>query len=316
MNDGIVDGIMQNVLLLKVLGGALPETRQAIARHDEAMRESLARVEAELDAERSRSDALVKLHNNGTWEAAQAQLAEAVALLQGFAIHTFPSRELIDKRDTFLARHAQGAQSVDAQKEISELIGFEFKPDELQTVNGDELLRVFWRGAALATQPAAGEPVAWMTRPRKGSYEGREFLCQPDDSLNLDQWEKPFPVFTALPAAGEPVGKVVSFGPKLHEVAWHKGKLPPLGTELYAAPPASAHGDEAVRKDATEAVMQRACAELPEDWYIEIHLENGSGYATLFNDGIVVDFGQDFESMGAQVEAALDAAMRAQGDGE
>ena len=71
-------------------------------------------------------------------------------------------------------------------------------------------VRILWTAPPAVTQPATGEPVAWMTRPRKGSYEGREFLCQPDDSLNLDQWEKPFP--------------------------------------LYAAPPAAAHGDEAVRK--------------------------------------------------------------------
>lgn len=56
------------------------------------------------------------------------------------------------------------------------------------------------------------------------------------------------------PAAGEPVGKIVAFGESLHEVSWHKGKLPALGTELFAnAPPAAAHGDEATRVKLCEA---------------------------------------------------------------
>ena len=72
--------------------------------------------------------------------------------------------------------------------------------------------RIEMLAASNVAQPAGGEPVAWMTRPLRGSHKGRDFICEPDASLNLDQREKPFPV--------------------------------------YAAPPAAAHGDEAVRKDA------------------------------------------------------------------
>lgn len=91
----------------------------------------------------------------------KAQLAEAVGLL--LTVHAGNVLRIEDdvRINDFLARHAQAeqqdaqaAQAVDAQKEISNLIGFEFKPDELQTVTAEELLRVFWRGAALATQPA------------------------------------------------------------------------------------------------------------------------------------------------------------------
>lgn len=85
---------------------------------------------------------------------------------------------------------------------------------------------------------------------------------------------------------------------------------------LWTAPPASAHGDEAVRKDATESAIQRACGVLPEGWSMQIDLERDAGWVTLFNPwGRAVDFGQDFGSIGAHVEAAIDAAMRAQGDG-
>lgn len=138
--------------------------------------------------------------------------------------------------------------------------------------------------------------------------------------------KKPVPLYAAPPADAEPVAWIYEkyIGPSLTgehpDGLWSPTRLTderPHSTDRNVVPLyAAAHGDEAVRKDATEAVMQRACAELPEDWYIEIHLENGSGYATLFNDGIVVDFGQDFESFGAQVEAAIDAAMRAHSDRE
>ncbi|HJE71442.1 hypothetical protein [Pseudomonas oryzihabitans] len=133
--------------------------------------------------------------------------------------------------------------------------------------------------AALATQPAAGEPVAWQWRSRiKGGA--------------WDAWEN---------------GRY-DFEPAPFMDVEHRG--------LYAAPPAAAHGDEAVRKDATESAIQRACNELPEGWSMQIELERGAGDVTLFNAwDIVVDFGQDFESsISEQVEAAIDAAMRAQGE--
>lgn len=93
--------------------------------------------------------------------------------------------------------------------------------------------------------------------------------------------------------------------------------IPLVSPTTVIAHPAAAHGDEAVRKDATESAIQRACKELPEGWSMQIELERGAGDVTLFNAwDIVVDFGQDFESsISEQVEAAIDAAMRAQGNG-
>lgn len=43
----------------------------------------------------------------------------------------------------------------------------------------------------------------------------------------------------SAPVAGEEVGKVVLFGGELKEVSWRRGKMPPPGTTLFAAPPAS-----------------------------------------------------------------------------
>lgn len=98
------------------------------------------------------------------------------------------------------------------------------------------------------------------------------------------------------PAAGEPIGKIVSFGPRLHEVAWSKGKLPPLGTELYTAPPAAAHGDEAVRKDAERF-----------EWLISNVCMGSIGFG---------DWWMNADEPASEWRAAIDAAMRAQGDGE
>jgi len=35
-------------------------------------------------------------------------------------------------------------------------------------------------------------------------------------------------------AGNVPVGEVVTFGPDLKEVSWAKGKMPPVGTQLFA----------------------------------------------------------------------------------
>lgn len=37
----------------------------------------------------------------------------------------------------------------------------------------------------------------------------------------------------------KPVGEIVLFGGDLKEVSWAKGRMPPPGTKLYAAPPPS-----------------------------------------------------------------------------
>lgn len=146
-----------------------------------------------------------------------------------------------------------------------------------------------------ATQPAAGEPI---------QVEAVAITREDEDGLYLD-WVLEGGI-SALEAPG--VVLLVAHG----TVTDDQGS-----GEVYLAPPAAAHGDEAVRKDATESAIQRACRELPEGWSLQIELERGAGDVTLFNAwDIVVDFGQDFESsISEQVEAAIDAAMRAQGDG-
>lgn len=116
----------------------------------------------------------------------------------------------------------------------------------------------------------------------------------------------------ALPAAahGED-GRTCRFCQKRFESAGECGNHVDQFHHGEAEP--AAHGDEAVRKDATESAIQRACDVLPEDWTMQIDLERGAGCVTLFNPwGSVVDFGQDFESIGAEVEAAIAATMRAQ----
>lgn len=208
----------------------------AWAAASRAQREALERVEAERDALRDqvvKSDA-VAMANHFACDAAQAQLAEAVWLMQetervlrvgdGYGWED----RLANNLAAFLTRHAQAEQQeAQGAQAGMELVGYA-NFDQLDNMLDDRTATlhpkrsgfagtpVYRASAALATQTSAGEPVAWMTRPRKGSHEGREFLCQPDDSLNLDQWEKPFPV--------------------------------------YAVPPAAAHGDEAVRFERADVI--------------------------------------------------------------
>lgn len=118
------------------------------------------------------------------------------------------------------------------------------------------------------------------------------------------------------PAAGEPIGKIVSFGPKLHEVAWSKGKLPPLGTELYAAPPAAAHGDEAVRKDAEIAIKQgRYLASAAEDYINAIHDAFDLEETNLHRE-VVGDSNRRLSSAIYEFRRSAYRAMRTQGDGD
>ncbi|WP_338544934.1 hypothetical protein V6W80_17330 [Pseudomonas benzopyrenica] len=183
-----------------------------------------------------------------------------------------------------------------------------------------------------ATQPAAGEPVAWryVERTSEGYPYAPQFSAKRWQVTPEEYSEEPLylaPPAAAPVAAGEPVEPkeigemtitlrdgVKCFSFEEYSEAY---KLPEGLHYLYAAAPAAAHGDEAVRKNATESAIQRACRELPEGWSLQIELERGAGDVTLFNAwDIVVDFGQDFESsISEQFEAAIDAAMRAQGDG-
>lgn len=98
----------------------------------------------------------------------------------------------------------------------------------------------------------------------------------------------------AQPAPDEPVA-IANRGKGAFWVRWTdaaEGLYGP-GIKLYAAPPAAAHGDEAVRKDAARYQWLRN--RLP-----------GSDYRVA---GIVYSEG------GEGVDEAIDAAMRAQGDG-
>ena len=125
--------------------------------------------------------------------------------------------------------------------------------------------------AALATLPAAGEPVAWITRPLRGSSKGKAVMCQADHTPNLELWEKPFPVYAAPPAAapvaaGEPVAEFfVEFATLRRAMSIYGLSAPESNHELgsrmeryairvieavaklpFPYPPAAAHGDDAV----------------------------------------------------------------------
>lgn len=96
-------------------------------------------------------------------------------------------------------------------------------------------------------------------------------------------------------AAGEPIGKVELFGINMTYVEWRERKMPPLGTELYTAPPAAAHGDEAA---CDKAVLERL-RDLYESAY-GAGQNNPNGYSSLHD--------REWE-----VQDAF-RAMRAQGD--
>lgn len=147
--------------------------------------------------------------------------------------------------------------------------------------------RTLWTAPPAAAPVAAGEPVSLnyhVNLPKRKSSENLPY----EGALIVEAWNSCIDHFLAI------------------------------NPNLNCGSPAAAHGDEAVRKNATESAIQRACRELPEGWSMQIELERGAGDVTLFNAwDIVVDFGQDFDSsISEQVEAAIDAAMRAQGGGE
>ena len=142
-------------------------------------REALARVEAERDSARitidlwkEQYDSAVRCGNELLAEryTAQAQLAEAVGLLNWLKteLDDFPS--LIRVIDKVLARHAQaeqqearGAQAGD-ERSTAEQAYVEDAFDYSAAPIGSRDWTLYWKGwqarAALATQPAAGEPVA------------------------------------------------------------------------------------------------------------------------------------------------------------
>jgi len=138
-------------------------------------------------------------------------------------------------RELFLIGHLQMALAVETDKMYAESVvthAMKFA-DELYPID----------------EPAAGEPVAWMTRPLRGSSKGKAVVCQADHTPNLELWEKPFPVYAEPPAAGEPVRVVVEPGEELSPsnlVGNRIDRMLTIGTRLYTAPPPR-HRDKAVR---------------------------------------------------------------------
>ncbi|MEO1830003.1 MAG: hypothetical protein ABGX82_14425 [Pseudomonas sp.] len=83
-----------------------------------------------------------------------------------------------------------------------------------------------------------------------------------------------------------------------------------LTTPQPAAPAPDVAGLE--REAETERQIQRACEELPEGWTIQLELENGAGYAVLYNpEGVTVDYDDDFDGVAGQIAEATDFAIAA-----
>ena len=188
MNDEIIDGVMQRGMVLKVLGGANAETRQAIAKHDLAQREALARVEAEAGR---LAEAGLAAHVKAT--AAQAQLEEMRRIVAGFLFNYDDgvgkpwerrlldyARNLVDAKEF----NAQSEQQEAGEETLDDILNSPCAPceEEAQVVQaGDderqaalrEMFQVTYAGdiweilgrlydagyrrAALATQPAEQE---------------------------------------------------------------------------------------------------------------------------------------------------------------
>lgn len=65
-----------------------------------------------------------------------------------------------------------------------------------------------------------------------------------------------------------------------------------------------------LRKDAaTEQQIQRAAEELPDGWYIQAHVEKGSGYVDLYTPAGSLWVEELVGSIAEQIEQAIDAAM-------
>nr|WP_314585567.1 hypothetical protein [uncultured Pseudomonas sp.] len=207
----------------------------AWAAAERAQREALARVEAEHADDVKRYRQLLNEAGRDRY-AAQKQLAEAVGLLRKARYLTGYDLAI----DDFLARHAQAEQQEARNAEVA----CESLRPENRRIEPVEPLRVphtleaqgaqagdFWKyadkfkgrgcftwpeledafnsGAALATQPAAGDPVAWIIESPEG--------CAPCKSIN----------------------SLKHMAERYAAAGWSV-------TPLYAAPPAAAHGDEAV----------------------------------------------------------------------
>ncbi len=173
----------------------------------------------------------------------------------------------------------QGAQAGDDQDQVHQLAFEVGEPDEdgdgyhFSAEQLDEFVAKL-NGAALATQPAAGEPI---------QVEAVAITREDEDGLYLD-WVLEGGI-SALEAPG--VVLLVAHG----EVTDRHGS-----GEVYLAPPAAAHGDEAVRKEAVAAYVDMSCNSVLIDGATCYYLpsERMAAFDRMFS---------------------LGDAMRAQGDG-
>lgn len=231
-----------------------------IAREE---REALARVEAEL---REYTIAL-KVANQHTKsliserDTAQAQLAEAVGLLRFAYDHAEQHRPGSLPNEQRIRAFLAQAEQQEAKPVLVEAQGAQ-AGDEHENFEA-------WHRSVVAGDP-----------PHEKYHDG-SYVNQ-----HVNRYWTGWLARAALatqPAAREPIGKVELFGINMTYVEWRERKMPPLGTELYTAPPAAAHGDDTRRIDWL-ACTWRLGGKLPD-----------------------VDHGSFRE--------VIDAAMRAQGDG-
>ncbi|APQ14715.1 hypothetical protein BJP27_24395 (plasmid) [Pseudomonas oryzihabitans] len=187
-----------------------------------------------------------------------------------------------------------------------------------------------------------GEPLAWMTKPLRGSNAGKLCLCDPSEARDPELWATPFPVFAtrraAAVAAGEPValskeaistivGMVElcldrrycmgmdegfkSFEPEVeHDFVKELRAFVEGAGKSFTAPPAAAHGDEAVRKDAERYRWLRNPGQ-----DVALVLDKKTGHVPVDERGFG-GYGIYEYRAGTDLDEAIDAAMRAQGDGE
>ena len=249
------------------------ELADKLRARDTAQREALARVEAERDTAvvqmqniRKERDAINKELGDAGFNLciAQQQLAEAVGLLREVNSQRFTTLATVEIIESFIGRHsqtfhdraqaehqeAQGAQAGGERaafegwyrRTLSPGATFNKNPDGSYESGNCQGRWLTWQArAALATQPAAGEP------EQQNAINADDL---PTKKYPLDAFD-----FDAPVASGEPVAWMVEGAPKgnltlckLHP-DWAVGDSQLAVTPLYAATPAAAHGDEAVLPD-------------------------------------------------------------------
>lgn len=231
MNDEQFEALMKCLI---------DEVAEPLRARDTAQREALARAEADHEANGLEyGEALIligQVLDCRSLEDLNAVRRYLNEFMDRYSLRPVPDVDLVQSDQ----QEAQGAQAgnEDAAFMVWAEREYQTAPDEELNLKHVDVIqnRKGWMArAALATQPAVGDPVAWMTRPRIGSHKGREFICEPDASLNLDQWEKPFPVYAAPPAAahGDEAARKPSWKDE-HEAfkSWARSRITPLKLDL------------------------------------------------------------------------------------